>query len=537
MHGRRRITRLGASAALLAGTLLASTAPFSPRVTQIRAATNGCASPGAAIGVNLVGNGNAEAGTPSRNGNEVVPIPCWTTTGTETVAAYAASQGNFPAVTDPGPADRGTSFFAGGPNSRTDVSTATQSIALSPVATRVEAGVGYTLSGYLGGFASQQDNTVIAATFLDAGQTVVGEAKIGPVTADDRGAKTALLLRTASGTVPQSARSIRLTMTMTRKAGAYNDGYADDVSLILGAVSNPSQQTCPPAASTGGTGRTYPSATLYGLELGNTFAGFLNTFTGGNPYGVITSVAEGSSSFKRKLVHGVRYEPIVLTFSSNMDTSLYTWIGDALSGRARSMSGQILTTTGSAITQGNIALEFHGATISSVVFPAVDHAGKDAAFITLTLAPESTTVSPGGCVTISGGPAPRSRTKWLETDFKLSIDGLETDGVTQIEPISVTVPLRTESGAGDVSNLAFRVAVFRADSIHQWFDDFIVAGHHAQKDERKGTLEYQGQDGTTLFTLDLEHLGIFRYDPLTLPSPEEIKRVQVEMYCDQLAFS
>jgi hypothetical protein len=51
--------------------------------------------------------------------------------------------------------------------------------------------------------------------------------------AAERKSKTGFLLKKASDTVPKGARSATITLTMTRAAGRYNDGEADDVSLIL----------------------------------------------------------------------------------------------------------------------------------------------------------------------------------------------------------------------------------------------------------------------------------------------------------------
>ena len=56
---------------------------------------------------------------------------------------------------------------------------------------------------------------------------------IGPVTAEDRSDTTQLLPRTDTIAVPQGTRVIRVTMTATKFAGAYNDAYLDNISLSL----------------------------------------------------------------------------------------------------------------------------------------------------------------------------------------------------------------------------------------------------------------------------------------------------------------
>ena len=92
----------------------------------------------------------------------------------------------------------------------------------------------FTLSAFLGGYSSQDDNAVLSLSFLGAGGGVLGSAQIGPVLAGERNDATGLLLRSATGVVPIGAQSVNVNLQMTRLAGSYNDGYADNLSLVLG---------------------------------------------------------------------------------------------------------------------------------------------------------------------------------------------------------------------------------------------------------------------------------------------------------------
>jgi hypothetical protein len=53
------------------------------------------------------------------------------------------------------------------------------------------------------------------------------------VTAQDRHEVTGLLPRTTNGRVPRGTRSVLIMLTMTRKAGSYDDGFADNLRLVL----------------------------------------------------------------------------------------------------------------------------------------------------------------------------------------------------------------------------------------------------------------------------------------------------------------
>lgn len=158
-------------------------------------------------------------------------MPGWTTTsGNFTAVQYDI--GGFPAASDPGPANRGSNFFAGGPNIAS--SSAFQFISLAPDASVIDTRqASFTLSGYFGGFGGQNDYSFLTATFLDASGSTLGSTQVGSVSSADRVGVTGLLLRSADGFVPAGARTVNLGLGMVRTDGVYNDGYADNLSLVL----------------------------------------------------------------------------------------------------------------------------------------------------------------------------------------------------------------------------------------------------------------------------------------------------------------
>jgi hypothetical protein len=191
-------------------------------------------------GVNLILNGNADAAAGSSTGNVVV-VPNWTPTSGAFTAIPWGAAGGYPNNTDPGPSDRGANFFAGGNGAA--VSTATQQIDLSANAGDINAGnVVYNLTGYFGGFSSDNDNATLTATFFNSSNTNLSAVTTGDVTASDRSNATGLLLRSASGIIPVNATRVVLTLTMTRFNGNSNDGYADslDFRCTLGGASTTS---------------------------------------------------------------------------------------------------------------------------------------------------------------------------------------------------------------------------------------------------------------------------------------------------------
>lgn len=184
-------------------------------------------------GRNLIVNGDAEA-APGTDGTTIAPdVPGWTRTGDFTAVAYdTASTGNFPTPTDPGPQDRGKNFFAGGPHA--DHSSAVQTIDVSDAGPAIDGGrVSYTFSAWLGGYRGQDDQVLLTAQFLGSDGSVLATSQLPVVLDRDRGGRTGLLLRTVSGTMTAGTRRVKIDMEMIRKAGTANDGYADDLSLVL----------------------------------------------------------------------------------------------------------------------------------------------------------------------------------------------------------------------------------------------------------------------------------------------------------------
>jgi len=186
---------------------------------------------------NLLVNGDAES-APGSDAGDVVPVPGWTVTaGNFTAITYNPNFGGVEAGS-PGPVDRGLNYFGGGPS--IELSVATQTIDLAFAAADIASGqAGFELSGWLGGFSSQDDNAVLSATFLDGANNALSSFSIGPVLAADRENVTGLLFRSLTGSIPAGTGSALITLTLTRLQGSYDDGYADNLSFSLQPVPEP----------------------------------------------------------------------------------------------------------------------------------------------------------------------------------------------------------------------------------------------------------------------------------------------------------
>jgi hypothetical protein len=203
---------------------------------------------------NLIVNGNAEAAIGSADGSPVA-TPGWTSAGEATAIQYGAS--GWLALTDPGPSDRGLNNFTGGWTDAT--SSLTQTVTVSQFSSTLDANqVTYVLSGWLGGYSSQDDSATLTATFQNAAGVALGTGSIGPVLASDRAGVTGLLFRSSAGAVPSGTRTVLVVLSLNRTEGTANDGYADNLSL---AFSGTGAAACNPGVSAdGGTTGGGPDA-------------------------------------------------------------------------------------------------------------------------------------------------------------------------------------------------------------------------------------------------------------------------------------
>ena len=180
---------------------------------------------------NLIENPGAEFGAVSFNATDVAaPDFPWSASSNFTQVAYGTD--GFPSLQSGIGTGGASAFFAGGPANAS--SAATQRVDVSGAAPEIDAGeVAATLSALLGGVAAQDDAARVEATFVDGGNAKLGAMAVGPVLAAERGGATVLVARSATAAIPAGTREVVVVVAATRAAGAYNDGYADNVSLTM----------------------------------------------------------------------------------------------------------------------------------------------------------------------------------------------------------------------------------------------------------------------------------------------------------------
>ena len=286
------------------------------------------------------------------------------------------------------------------------------------------------------------------------------------------------------------------------------------------------------------------------LELNGTFAGWLDTVSGGAAVGRVVAERGG----RKKQLAGLRYEDITVQCGPGMSDAFYQWIQESLAGSARRSGAIVLLDFNFA---QRVRMDFTDAVIGELTMPALDAASKDAAQMTLKISPGSVTYKKGdGSKPPYPGVGTRAVPKWLASYFRLQIDGLDTATarVSKIGALTFRRPHpeerdgdrdrddrhgRGRDGALEVPDLLFSVIAVDGDAVLAWEHDFLIAGNDGDDRERSGTLQYLTPDlSKAIFTLTFSHLGVFRVGPSPVDSSQDsIQTLDVGLYCEQIDFS
>src|SRR5262249_6523263 len=144
----------------------------------------------------------------------------------------------------------------------------------------------------------------------------------------------------------------------------------------------------------------------------------------------------GPDQLQRKHAGNGKYEDITLACGTGMSKAFYEWITGFIAGHNIRKNGAIVTCD---YNYKEISrLEFNTGLITEFGMPALDAASKDAAKMTIKFSPEFTRVAAKtGGAQASTLPAQKVQKKWLPSNFRVQIPGLDCTKVNKIEAITV----------------------------------------------------------------------------------------------------
>jgi phage tail-like protein len=284
----------------------------------------------------------------------------------------------------------------------------------------------------------------------------------------------------------------------------------------------------------------------YGIELGGALAGWVQSVEGGHAFSDVVNEKLGPDHIIHKHIAGVKYEDITITCGTGMTKPFYEWIKGSFDRKYARQDGAVVTAD---YNYNEISrMTFNHALISEIGFPALDASSKDAARMTVKIVPEYTRTTKGSGKQL-GKVDTKIQKKWLPSNFRLKIDGLDCTRVNKIDAIVLKQKV-VENSVGElrdyekepahleIPNLVVTLAESHADSWYKWHEDFVIKGDNGEDKEKGGTLEYLTPDlKESLFTITFLHAGIFKLDPeKVVTGLETIRRLTAELYIQDMKF-
>jgi hypothetical protein len=249
------------------------------------------------------------------------------------------------------------------------------------------------------------------------------------------------------------------------------------------------------------------------LLLGGASAGNLRSVQGGSAVASVVEESAGRGAPPKKHIGAISYEPITLELDLGSERPVFDWIAASWAGKAQAKSGSLLSIDSNQNVRSS--REFQNASITQTVFPACDASSKEVGIFRVELSAERVTA--GAAAGKQAPPAGRSRA-WLTQNFRLEIDGLETNHVSRIEPITFQggaadngksrEPAR-DAGKIAFSNLQVTLAESFSESWRKWHEDFVIQGAASDKHEKSGRLVLLGANlKDELAEIRFSNLGI-----------------------------
>ena len=282
------------------------------------------------------------------------------------------------------------------------------------------------------------------------------------------------------------------------------------------------------------------------LELGGVHAGWLISAGGGDATADVVAEKLGTFTFRHKHLANVRYTDIRVTCGLDMEAGFWTWLADALASRQTRQDGALVFLDYDSTERRR--LTFQHALVTQIGFPALDAASKETARLAVRLSPELThTQKPGAKTSYGKGFVSGKQKKWLPSNFRVTMPGLDLTKVSRVEALAVDVMTDVQAiGAArdyehtasevTVPDVELTVAESHAGDLRTWHQDFVISGNNDSSHEKTGSIEMLSPDlKDVLLRLDLTGVGIYALADVPVEANEEgIRRVKAKLYCEEM---
>jgi hypothetical protein len=181
--------------------------------------------------------------------------------------------------------------------------------------------------------------------------------------------------------------------------------------------------------------------------------------------------------------------------------------------------------------------------ITEIGFPALDAASKDAAEMTIKFAPEFTRMLTGPSKKIALSNDAAKQKKWLPSNFRLEIPGVNCTRVSRIDAITIKQTVGAQRGGirgganDEVTTLTATVEASHSADFSNWMKS-TSQSPNSTGNKKPGQLDFLSSDGReAFFSLRFPSLSIRRLTPANSGiGLNAVNLVKVEMYYQGVQF-
>ena len=287
--------------------------------------------------------------------------------------------------------------------------------------------------------------------------------------------------------------------------------------------------------------RSHTNGRFY-LEVGKQRVQYLKKFDGLSMEADITANDLGPDNFQAKHVSNIKWTPGKATVGAGMGKGMYDWIKASFKKGQFPQDGTLVAADFDSKAQTH--QDFYGAIITSVGFPKLDGASKDAIYLDVEFDPERVEWKPGDQSVISATGGSKQKA-WLCSNFSFKMGDLPCARVATVDAMTwkcavvqdqIGIHREPTKHAAKVVTPDIKISVSMADfdpwakAAKKWFID----GEHLAGNEMQGAITLLGPDMKKVVgTIELHNCGFKKMsmDPHEA-NGEKIARFNVEFYCE-----
>jgi len=298
----------------------------------------------------------------------------------------------------------------------------------------------------------------------------------------------------------------------------------------------------------GANDRSYTNG-RFALDVDGINVAYLKKFSGMAMEGDVFTHDHGPANFQTKNIANIKWTPAKISVGAGMGAGMYKWIKQSFD-KAYAMKNGTLTNADFNY-KAQSTLTFMNALITSVTFPKLYAAGKDALHLDVEFEAEQVRWAKANGENIQGTYGVKQKA-WLTSNFLVKIGSLPCERVSTVDsftwkqsiaPDPIGIHREPTKHPAKVTVPEIKLSISMADyepwakAARSWFVD----GKHLHGDHMTGRIALLGPEmnqSKPIGEIGLEGVGFKKFDEGDKEAnSEKIARFNVELYVEHMTFT